>query len=122
MGSAAASESCEETQWWWRVGYPDLWSIGEHRCDEQLQAEAKVLESGRTLRRPRRPPGPQLPGHSSGDQGPLGDHIFGLGHCSEAGRDEVADSRQQVGVVGKRSHQRNPASLGRVDTTGYEPR
>ena len=24
------------------------------------------------------------------------------------GRDEVADSRQQVGVVGKRSHQRNP--------------
>ena len=122
MRGAAAGQSCEETERWWRVGYSDLWSVGEHRGDEQLQAEAKVLESGRTLRPPRCPPGPQLPSHSGGDQGALGDHILGLGHCSEAGCDEVADGRQQVGVVGKRSHEGNPAGLSRGDATAYEPR
>ena len=91
MRGAAVGQSCQETEWWWRVGYSDLWSVGKHRRDEQLKAEAKVLESGQTLRSRRRPPGPQLPGDPGGHQGALGDYILGLGHGSEAGCDEVAD-------------------------------
>ena len=122
MGSAAASQSGQEAEWWWRVGYPDLGRVGEHRRHEQLQAEAKVLESGWTLRRLRRPPGPQLPGHPGGDQGTLCDYILGLGQCSETGCDEVADGRQQVGVVRQRRHQRDSAGMSRVDAAADEPR
>ena len=58
MRGSPAGQPGEETQGCRWIGYTDLRGVRKHGRDEQLQAPAKVLESGRTLRCPSGATGP----------------------------------------------------------------